>query len=93
MQLAELPIAGEPLSSPSLAPSTRDPSTSENVVQQAMAIVQREVEPNTWQAFWLCVIEERSTEDVANSLAMKPANVRQCRSRVLRRLRQALEYM
>jgi RNA polymerase sigma-70 factor (ECF subfamily) len=86
MRLTELPFAGEPLSNP-----TQDPSTSNNVMQQAMAIVQREVEPNTWQAFWMCVVEQRSTEDVANSLAMSPANVRQCRSRVLRRLRQALE--
>ncbi len=64
---------------------------TESVMQQAMAIVQREVETNTWQAFWLCVVDERSTEEVANALAMTPANVRQCRSRVLRRLRQALE--
>lgn len=61
MRLAELPIAGEPLSCPSLDPSMRDPSTSENVVRQAMAIVQHEVEPNTWQAFWLCVVEQRAT--------------------------------
>jgi RNA polymerase sigma-70 factor (ECF subfamily) len=86
MQLAELPFAGEPLSNP-----TQDSAKSENGMQRAMAIVQGEVEPNTWQAFWLCVVEHRSTEDVASSLAMTPANVRQCRSRVLRRLRQALE--
>lgn len=69
----------------------RGSATSESVLQQAMASLQREVEPKTWQAFWLCVVDQRSTEEVANLLAMTPANVRQCRSRVLRRLRQMME--
>jgi RNA polymerase sigma-70 factor (ECF subfamily) len=55
-----------------------------------MAIVQREVEPKTWQAFWMCVVDQLSTEEVAKLLEMTPANVRQCRSRVLRRLRQSM---
>lgn len=65
--------------------------TLQSALQQAMAILQGEVEPKTWQAFWLCIVDQRSTEDVANSLSMTPANVRQCRSRVLRRLRQTME--
>jgi RNA polymerase sigma-70 factor (ECF subfamily) len=69
----------------------RGSGTSNGTLQQAMATLQREVEPKTWQAFWLCVVDQRSTEEVANALAMTPANVRQCRSRVLRRLRQAME--
>lgn len=63
----------------------------ESALQRAMETLQREVEPKTWQAFWLCVVDQRSTEEVANSLAMTPANVRQCRSRVLRRLRQSID--
>ena len=69
----------------------RGSGKSESALQQAMASLQREVEPKTWQAFWLCVVDQRSTEEVANSLAMTQANVRQCRSRVLRRLRQTME--
>lgn len=65
-------------------------ATSESAIGQAIAIVQREVEPKTWQAFWLFVVDQRSTEEVAKLLAMTPANVRQCRSRVLRRLRQSM---
>lgn len=67
--------------------------SSESALHQAMAALQRDIEAKTWQAFWLCVVDQRSTEDVANALAMTPANVRQCRSRVLRRLRQTMEKM
>jgi len=82
MRLAELPYEVEPRSDASTKP--------ENAVGRAMAIVQREVEPKTWQAFWLCVVDQHSTEEVAKLLEMTPANVRQCRSRVLRRLRQSM---
>ena len=82
MRLAELPYEGEPRSDASAKP--------ENAVGRAMAIVQREVEPKTWQAFWMCVVDQLSTEEVAKLLEMTPANVRQCRSRVLRRLRQSM---
>jgi RNA polymerase sigma-70 factor, ECF subfamily len=69
----------------------RDSGKLESALQQVMATLQREIEPKTWQAFWLCIVDQRATEQVANTLAMTPANVRQCRSRVLRRLRQAME--
>ena len=82
MRLAELPFEGEPRSDASAKP--------EVAVGRAMAIVQREVEPKTWQAFWMCVVDQLSTEEVAKLLEMTPANVRQCRSRVLRRLRQSM---
>jgi RNA polymerase sigma-70 factor (ECF subfamily) len=82
MRLAALPFEGEPRSDASAKP--------EVAVGRAMAIVQREVEPKTWQAFWMCVVDQQSTEEVARLLEMTPANVRQCRSRVLRRLRQSM---
>lgn len=63
----------------------------DSALHEAMVILQREVEPKTWQAFWLCIVDQRSTDDVAKSLEMTPANVRQCRSRVLRRLRHTIE--
>ena len=75
---------------PSQDPSLRGSLTSESAIGQATAIVQREVNPKTWQAFWLCVVDQLSTEEVAKVLGMTPANVRQCRSRVLRRLRQSI---
>jgi RNA polymerase sigma-70 factor (ECF subfamily) len=89
-----MPMPG--LATPSLSVSSsdhplRDSGKLDSALQQAMATLQREIEPKTWQAFWLCVVDQQSTEQVANTLAMTPANVRQCRSRVLRRLRQTME--
>jgi RNA polymerase sigma-70 factor (ECF subfamily) len=55
--------------------------------RRAVEQVRGEFEPRTWQAFWLTVIEQRSTAAVADELGMTPANVRQARSRVLRRLK------
>jgi RNA polymerase sigma-70 factor (ECF subfamily) len=90
MRVAELPNESD-----QTPPNQDDPSQclsqSSGDLQRAMATVQQEIEPKTWQAFWLCVVDQRSTDEVAHSLAMKPANVRQCRSRVLRRLRQTME--
>ena len=50
--------------------------------------VRREFEERTWQAFWRTVIDDRDSAAVAAELAMTTANVRQARSRVLRRLKQ-----
>jgi RNA polymerase sigma-70 factor (ECF subfamily) len=90
MRVAELPNESD-----QTPPSHEDPSQclsqSSGDLQRAMATVQQEIEPKTWQAFWLCVVDQRATDEVAHSLAMTPANVRQCRSRVLRRLRQTME--
>jgi RNA polymerase sigma-70 factor (ECF subfamily) len=88
-------VAEQPYES-NIAPSSHDDpsqclSQSNGYLQRAMATVQQEIEPKTWQAFWLCVVDQRSTDEVAHLLEITPANVRQCRSRVLRRLRQTME--
>lgn len=83
-------LAARGQTEPSLSHAMTSSATSQAVVRQAMAIVQGEVEPKTWQAFWLSVIDQHSTEEVAELLEMTPANVRQSRSRVLRRLRQSI---
>ena len=54
---------------------------------RAIAQVESEFEPVTWQAFWRSVVDGLPTELVARELNTTPANVRQARSRVLRRLR------
>jgi RNA polymerase sigma-70 factor (ECF subfamily) len=58
--------------------------------QRAVAAIQAEFEPRTWQAFWLAVVEGQSTDEIAARLGMSANNVRQARSRVLRRLRDQL---
>jgi RNA polymerase sigma-70 factor (ECF subfamily) len=60
------------------------------VYHLALELVQGEVEPNTWQAFWLTTIEGRSSAAVGVELGMSVGTVRQARSRVLRRLKEEL---
>ena len=54
---------------------------------RAIAQVESEFESATWQAFWRSVVDGLPTDLVARELNTTPANVRQARSRVLRRLR------
>jgi RNA polymerase sigma-70 factor (ECF subfamily) len=56
--------------------------------RRALDLVREQFEDRTWQAFWLSVIEGRTAESTAEELGMTLANVRQAKSRVLRRLKQ-----
>ncbi len=58
------------------------------VYRRAVELVRCEFNAHTWQAFWLAVVEGRSTDAVAAELTMTTAGVRQARSRILRRLKQ-----
>lgn len=60
------------------------------LLHRGLLQVQAEFEPRTWQAFWIAVVEGRSTAAVAEQLGMTENYVRQCRSRILRRLREQL---
>ena len=60
------------------------------LVHRAVFQVQGEFEPRTWQAFWRTTVDGFRTYVVAEELKMKPATVRQSKSRVLRRLRRQL---
>jgi RNA polymerase sigma-70 factor, ECF subfamily len=57
---------------------------------RAMDLVQSDFQPQTWQAFWLSVVEEQPTEEIAQQLGLTANSVRQAKSRVLRRLRAEL---
>jgi RNA polymerase sigma-70 factor (ECF subfamily) len=54
---------------------------------RATELVRGEFEERTWQAFWLTVVEDRDPAAVSQELNMMANNIRQARSRVLRRLR------
>jgi RNA polymerase sigma-70 factor (ECF subfamily) len=56
--------------------------------QRAAELVRGEFEERTWRAFELTVLEDRDTAEVARELHMTANNVRQAKSRVLRRLRE-----
>lgn len=60
-------------------------------LERVLEALQSSVEPTTWLAFWRCVIDQRTTDEVAKELGLTQANVRQCRSRILRKLRAAME--
>jgi RNA polymerase sigma-70 factor (ECF subfamily) len=55
--------------------------------RRARDLVRDVFEEKTWQAFWLSVVEGRAPAALAAELGMTPANIRQARSRVLRRLK------
>jgi RNA polymerase sigma-70 factor (ECF subfamily) len=55
---------------------------------RAVELVRGEFEERTWQAFWRTAIDDREPAAVAEELGMTPNNIRQAKSRVLRRLRQ-----
>ena len=55
---------------------------------RALELVRGEFEERTWQAFWLTVVENREPAVLAAELGMTANNIRQAKSRVLRRLRE-----
>jgi RNA polymerase sigma-70 factor, ECF subfamily len=78
---------------PEQMPDDSDPKGSRQLsqlLQRGLAQVQDEFAAATWNAFWLHVVEGRSTAEVARELGMTSNYVRQCRSRILRRLREQL---
>ncbi len=77
-------------------PDSLDESISEAQINRrlparVLELVQSEIEPRTWQAFWLTTVEAGSARDVADQLDMRLASVYQAKSRVLRKLRQRLQ--
>lgn len=70
--------------------SSAESSPMDGVLQRALNLIRAEFRTPTWQAFWLTVVEQRSTAEVADALSTTPAAVRQAKSRILRRLRQEL---
>lgn len=55
---------------------------------RALELVRGEIEERTWRAFWRTAVEDREPALVAQELSMTANNVRQAKSRVLRRLRE-----
>lgn len=57
---------------------------------RALQLIRNDFEPHTWQAFWLSVVDEQPTDEIARQLGLSANSVRQAKSRVLRRLRAEL---
>ena len=63
---------------------------SGDVLRRALAMIQADFEPHTWQAFWLAAVEGLPARDIAERLQMSLDGVYQAKARVLRRLREEL---
>ncbi|MFO0904833.1 MAG: sigma-70 family RNA polymerase sigma factor [Pirellulales bacterium] len=57
------------------------------VLQNALALLREEIEPQTWQIFWRTTVDLTPAAEVAREMGLQPAAARQARYRVLRRLR------
>ena len=72
---------------PIAAPDEGEEAEVGQLYRRALEQVRAEFEERTWQAFWLTVIDGRSPAALESELGMTPANIRQAKSRVLRRLK------
>jgi len=59
----------------------------------AAALVQKEVNPQHWMAFWLTAVDGKSADEVARQLSMKAGTVYSAKCRVLAKLKAAVESM
>jgi RNA polymerase sigma-70 factor (ECF subfamily) len=67
-----------------------DREHDEQVVRRLLAAIQPDFEPRTWEAFRLLVLEDRPGAEVARITGMKLNALYVARSRVLKRLREAV---
>lgn len=62
----------------------------DDLYRNALELVRCEFEDRTWQAFWRAAVEGHAPAVIAGDLGVTAATVRQAKSRVLRRLKDAL---
>jgi RNA polymerase sigma-70 factor (ECF subfamily) len=85
-QMAEIPQPGEP-GAESIQP---DAESAAWLSRRVLETIRAEFEVHTWQAFWQTTVEGHSPAHVASDLQISTAAVYMAKSRVLRRLRQAM---
>ena len=61
--------------------------------RKAASDIRREFSEDTWQAFWMTAMEERSVADVAKQLNKSTGSVYAARSRIIRRIKRRLEQL
>ena len=66
------------------------PTNRTRLMKAALLQVQAEVHPETWQVFYLHVVEEKPVQDVARTMHVPEYKVYTCKSRVMKRLREAM---
>lgn len=66
-------------------------TTEESLIsQRTLEMVKSEFREKTWQAFYRCAVDGRTSQEVAAELGISALAVRKAKSRVLARLRDAL---
>jgi RNA polymerase sigma-70 factor (ECF subfamily) len=85
-RLREVPVEDDV---PDLSDADNDAEVAA-LYRRAVEQVRIQFEERTWQAFWKVAMEDRSPSDVASELGISSNNVRQAKSRVLRRLKEEL---
>jgi RNA polymerase sigma-70 factor, ECF subfamily len=76
------------IADPLPGPGEEEAVEVDQLYQRALELVRGEFEARTWQAFWLTTVEGRLPADLVSELNMTTNNIRQAKSRVLRRLRE-----
>jgi RNA polymerase sigma-70 factor, ECF subfamily len=79
------------LASPDPLEEAWDAEYRQQVVRQAVRLMQAEFEPTTWKACWEHVVSGKSAAAVAAELGLTPGAVRAAKFRVLNRLRQEVK--
>jgi RNA polymerase sigma-70 factor (ECF subfamily) len=74
--------------SPAVASDPRERAEESYLLRRAAEMVREQFEETTWKAFYLAVIESRTTAEVAKALDISCGAVRIAKCRVLARLRQ-----
>jgi RNA polymerase sigma-70 factor (ECF subfamily) len=67
-----------------------DAQDASDLFCRGLELIRSEFEDRTWRAFWLLVVEGRSSDDVCREFQMTPGALRQAKYKVLRRLRAEL---
>jgi RNA polymerase sigma-70 factor, ECF subfamily len=62
------------------------------VVQRTLQLLRDDYEEHTWQAFWRTTVGHERAADIAAELGMTKKAVRQAKYRILKRLREELEF-
>jgi RNA polymerase sigma-70 factor (ECF subfamily) len=61
------------------------------VVRRALAMIRRDFDDSTWQAFWAAAVDERPSAEVGTEFGLTANAVRKSKARVLRRLREEFD--
>ncbi len=64
-----------------------------SLVHRAMDLVRPEFEERTWRMFWRATVQGQVPRDIAADMGVTADAVRMAKSRVLRRLREELDYL